>query len=118
MNVPPFTMHPIPLFLSRRMNGTPIILVKMLLFQPQPPEQQNIGPLFGALTMHMETENLACSCMAWSPEPNEKGLNQPVLFSNLALAAINVFSINMDIVIGPTPPGTGVIADALWQAVS
>ena len=33
-------------------------------------------------------------------------------------AAIIVFSINAQTVIGPTPPGTGVIAEAFSDAVS
>lgn len=32
------------------------------------------------------------------------------------VAACTVFESNIATVIGPTPPGTGVMADAIWDA--
>jgi len=39
-------------------------------------------------------------------------------FNFLFFAAVNVFFISVAIVIGPTPPGTGVIYDAFLEALS
>lgn len=40
------------------------------------------------------------------------------MFSLCVIAAFTVFFMSIAIVIGPTPPGTGVIADATGSAVS
>lgn len=50
--------------------------------------------------------------------PDPKRAWAQLVIANRARAALSVFSIRQAIVMGPTPPGTGVIAPATWMASS